>query len=450
MKGGLSIFSFFVTLFECLVIYLHIGNKTYWQKMIKRIYAGILRENFRALGYFADELIEVKSDFDFFYIITVYIVPLIRRSPVFERFYLQSIQAKDAYLKERNELEAKAPEEVERAFLSLQLLLENAGLLSNAGIKQWFDNISQVFSQKNRYGIPSYLEVVYEKQRHLLEQIFNMRRLDIVAAFATITYDVTTIKNTDSGMPEEIKKPYIGHFTFAPSLCRLDELNNLWRLEYVQHFWIAMEYLSLVEWCWNTPFSFFADKRETYEDFDSRNESVHLLSLHEYWVEINDIKNRRNGDRVRYFFCRNRFLKYLKLILNEVILEQEINLSSLNIISAEVDTFEPYSIELKLDDVILLLDVRWFADGEIHTYIMHSFHQASRPHDFIKSLINAPLNEQIDIRKISGAEEGSVAKYFELMKVNNMLQNLFFEKPGGSKDSQSKHESKNNSVQRYG
>ena len=44
--------------------------------MSKRIYTEVLRTNFKSLGYFADELTEAKSDFEFFRVLAMYIVPV--------------------------------------------------------------------------------------------------------------------------------------------------------------------------------------------------------------------------------------------------------------------------------------------------------------------------------------------------------------------------------------
>jgi hypothetical protein len=393
-----------------------------------KIYAELLGGNFKVLGYYADELCAAKSDFDFFRIIAQNIVPLIRQSPAFEFFYLQSVKEKDAYLKLRADLEVNAPQEIEQIFVSLKETLEAAGLLFNANIKQQLDDITLVFLKKNAYAIPSYLEVVRKKLAQLLEDICDIGRVDIVEKYATITYRDSVIQNAEDRL-KTVKKPYIKQFSFASTLSELDKLNDIWRVEEIQLFWVAWEYFELVEWCWNTPFSFFDDKTEDYQDYQLRNTSVQLLSIHHNWLELNKIKQGNYIQQSSYLFRREVFLKLLKLIINTITLKQAISPIKSDALVTDREASEPYKVELKLHYTKLLLIVQWFKDGNEHVYIVSSFQDGSGPYNFMKALLNdAHLNTPVDIRKVSKTSGGTVAKYFKWMKINNIIGSIFFNK----------------------
>ena len=395
--------------------------------MSKRIYQELLKGDLKTLGYYVDELYEAKLDFEFFQIIAKFIVPLLRQSTAFEQFYFKYIKDKDAYLKLHAELESKAPEEVEQALLSLKADLELSGLLNDANIKHRLDDIVQTFTQKERYGMPSYLEETHERQRQLLEQILDSNTIDIVQKYATISYRNHLVWNEDMHKHEEIKKPHIDKFIFASSLIRIQELNSIW-WALIDQSWVAWEYLVLVEWCWNTPFSFFDDKIEKYDDYQSRNVSVQLLSLHNYWVQINKIKESVSQDQVSGTFSRETFVRYLKLILNEIVLEQETNSIPLNEIVLEEESFEPHCIEqLRLSYTKLFLDVQWFQGGRLHAYLVHTFQDGKKRQIFMASLLEAPIGQKISISTDKNPG-GNIAKYLKDANLNNILGALFFER----------------------
>ena len=70
-------------------------------------YTQLLSGKLKPLGYFSDELLILQSDKDFVCYIVRYIVPLIRKSPTFEKYYFQWLREKDAYIKERSDIPSK-------------------------------------------------------------------------------------------------------------------------------------------------------------------------------------------------------------------------------------------------------------------------------------------------------------------------------------------------------
>ena len=396
-------------------------------EMSKRIYSKILRRDRRELGYYVDELRETECDYYFFQIIALYIVPLFRQASSLEPFYFKYIKDKDVYLKERQEIESRVPSEIKRVFLSLKVDVQAVNLTGHEVVQGSLHTIEQVFQEKNKYRIPSYLDEACDQIRHLLALLVDMNQEDIVRKYAIVRHRHTNRHNPETGDPESMIESYVERYTFAPSVLRLSELNNFWDYHNVSDFWIALEYFFLIEWCWSIPFSFFADKTESYDDFQSRNEIVYLLSLYDYWIQVNNIKKYSDPNRIPSLVHRDVFLKLLKLILNQVILDQAVDTSLQEV--SDTDELKPHNIKLRFDEIksALLLDVRWYENDNINTYLVHNFQENSGPYSFLKAFMDAQIQEKIDLRKVSGSSGGTVAKYLVWTKMNGILSKLFFE-----------------------
>jgi len=397
--------------------------------MSKKRYVNLLRGDYKALGYYADEVFDACSDYDFFVPIAKYIVPLIRGSQAFNSFYFQCVKAKDAHLKEKNDLEIKAPKEVEETFRSLQLDLRNKSFLGSSEVEQCLVQIQKIFDNKQRYGTPSYIQLAYEAICRLLEKILDIGETDFVRKYATLECRTVQIHIGSACEIKEVQKWYINTITFAPSLVRINEIQDAFSRNDVKDAWIAFEQLILVEWCWNTPFSFFGDKELCHDDYLSNNESMKLLVLHDYWIELNNIKEQ-NADSKAIFFSRLRFAKFLTLILNAILLEQETkNKLDSSDRSSEDEIIVPSRVTLRLEHIWLLLDVRWFVDGEVNTYLIHAFqHDSSGPYLLMKAFLASPDNAKIDIRKVCDVSGASIAKHLEGMNLNNILGRLFIDR----------------------
>jgi hypothetical protein len=396
--------------------------------MSDRIYSTILRKDSKEFGYYADELCAAKSDYSFFQMIAQYIAPFFRQSSSLQFLYFKYIEDKDKYLKERNESESKASHEIECAFLSLNNDLRE--LLQHPEVQKHLNAIEQVLREKNRYGIPSYLNEAYDRIISLLVLLDNMNQRDIVKKYAKIGVRHVMKCNPKTKVLESIQESYIEQYTFASSILRLKELDGLWNYQNVNDFWIAWEYFFLIEWCWKAPFSFFENKAEKYDDLQSRNESVHLLFLHDCWIHVNEIKQRSNTSRTPSLINKDVYLKFLKLILNELIFEQGSCAKLSETASENIDdeVIVPYLLKIRFDDInnVLLLDVKWSEVGSFHVYIVHTFQSGSGPYNFAKAYNEAKIGDEINVGEVSKVSGASVAKYRAVLKMDNILWDLFF------------------------
>ncbi len=390
-----------------------------------------MKGSFKLLGDYADELFNTTTDFDYFNIIATQIVPLIRQSPAFECFYCVYIKEKNLYLRLHAELETQSKIEVEQASVSLKSVLQKLGILNKAEIKQQVDDIAQVFAKKNMGTLPPYHVIAYEKLCSLLECLLEIDCIDIVRNYATVTLCTVKKHVGNEWTIQEIEQACIQHFTFAPSLVKLREIEEVWRWELVQHSWVAWEYLSLVEWSWNTPASFFCDKNKSYEVHKLRTSSIDLLSLRDYWLQINNIKQRQKNVP-GMFFRRDFFTRYMKLILDKIVIYQESNAISSNDLEIAIeDQNRVYSVELRLDKIKyqLLLDVQRAHGEKTYTYIIHSFRDNFKRSNVITRLFDlAFFNEKINMAETSGVKGLSVAKFLKDTKLNNILGKIFFDK----------------------
>jgi hypothetical protein len=393
-------------------------------------YCDLMKGSFKPLGYYADELFNTTTDFDFFNIIATQIVPLIRQSPAFERFYCVYAKEKNSYLTLHAKLETQAKKEVERVSVSLKAALEKLGIINKTEIKQQVDDIAQVFAKKNMSTLPPYHVIAYEKLCSLLEYLLEIGCIDIMQNYATITLRTVKKHEGEEWTIQEVKQACIQYFTFAPSLIRLRTIEEVWRWEFVRDSWVAWEYLFLVAWCWNTEPSFFGDEDKRCEVNQSCMNNIDLLVLQDYWLQIDNIK-RRQTNQPGLFFRRDFFTKYLKLILNHIIIYQESHAIS----SSDVETTiegqnRLYSVELRLDKVRLrlLLDVQLAQDEKIYTYVIHRFREAFKRWAVILYLFDSILDEKINIAEVSRTETLSVAKFLKDTKLNNIVGKIFFDK----------------------
>lgn len=385
-------------------------------------YTELLKGPIKPLGHFADESLYISSDADFFRYIAQYIVPLIRKSSHFEKFYFKWLKEKDEYSKLHSQLQANILLEVEQAFISLKLKLETNDFLKKPEVKEAIEDIARIIETKKPEGIPSYIYVAEERIRQLLYLLFDLGAVNIVADYAVIIPANGSSVNSETGKYEYFNK-IISTFNFAPSIVELKEIENAYKNQIT---WVAWDFLTLVEWCWNTPFSFFNDKTLSFKDHKDTNLSEYWLMLHGYWVEINELKKaNKSRNKIAPFFDKARFITYIKLILNEIILEQAINYEQDD--KAESEIISPYSVAFRLDYNKLVLDVKWFEDIDHVTYMVHSFQEESGPHLFISQLLEIPIGQKANVPsdKVSG---GSSVKYLENMKINGILRQLFFDK----------------------
>ena len=389
--------------------------------MTRRLYATRLSGKLGALGYFADKFIDAKTEYDGLSIITRYIIPFIRRSKACRHFIFQCVADRDRYYNRWRDCETHAPREVESTYISLKSYLKKYDLLNNGCIQSLIAEMDEVLLQRAMYRMPPYIEVLDDKIKELLTLLLELGYLNIVEPYAVIDGI-----NDRFGVEGKNRRAFIKENTYAPSLVELKELNTIFSWDRVEDVWVAWEYFILLDWCWNTPFSFFDDKQPKYDNYNSAIDSNKLYVLHDEWCLINELKKGKKQALICSVFNRKYFQKYLELILDHLILEQAVSAVQGD------DTYElnktPYSIELNLQDLRLFLEVCWFDHGGSKSYYLQTFRNESGPYKCMRSLFDFP-GDMVDVRK-NGYSGMNTSKIINSIykECSNFLMKIFFEK----------------------
>lgn len=387
----------------------------------RQSYAELLRGNFKSLGYFIDEALSSKDSYTFFRLIADSIVPLIRRAPAFETFYLDWIKEKAKYKSHYAKTEKAAIAEIHEAFDAIKSALIDLDLIENSTVNSSFSSIENVLGFREPYIMPAYYEIAYDRIAQLLHLLLPFGQEKLVEKYAELTTINKSQLNPETNEYRIIPEPHISLFTFAPSLKELTDLRQVFTWENYSNPWSIWEHLDLAYWCWQTPFTYFKDKKLQHSDARECADSSFLLNLHAFWVEMNAIKKRtQSSDRI-LFFKQDRFTEYLKVLVNQVILYQEIYGPS----DAPLEASSPFAIELKLEFGRLVLKVEWFEGIKTEEYIIHTFNDESGNQDFIRDLLAAKPDTLIDISEY--ASGATVAKFISRIKLQNtLLTDIFF------------------------
>jgi len=368
----------------------------------------ILNREFAAFDQFFHEIIHTKTNFEFFQVIAHSIMPLIREADAYSSLYHAWITQRQKYKKTYLQIESDAKNELYGTLIQLKKILEKENLLQNQSLHCGLSAAEQILDSQKIYIVPSYVKAAYRQLRTLLFELLRQNHTEIVGHFAQITFlDKVVIDETTKEITY-IKSPAIEYFTFAPSLTQLNHLHSQFSWDRVDETWIAWEYLTLAEECWNTdPASITVPSIE-----DNENDAFHL-NFRAFCSEMQIIKSGEDSQSL--FFQRERFICYLKKIHHELILYQEMHPKE------EIEPF-PYVISLELQFNRLILNVKWVKESETESYLVHKFNEESEPYLFIKRLLNSQPNTSVFL-KSSGA---NIPKFLERIKLNGILSRLFF------------------------
>jgi hypothetical protein len=419
----------------------NVGQQYSEYKMQQHKHHELLRGNFKSFGHFADRLLAAKDNFEFFRIIVEEIVPLLQQGQAFKQFSLLWEQKKANHRKQYSHCQKKAIKQISKALAALKFILNQECLLENAALSKDIAVLEVLLARNEKFSIASQeIERAEGQFQQLCYQLLNLERADLVKSYAEVVYikqyktDPQTremLRNPQTGMPVEYEKSGILQFTFAPAIYELAKLDTIFRWDMVNEAWVAWEYFGRAAWCWNESDVFFQNKEIDLNN--SYSQSIYLMNLKSLWNEMNIIKQHRTIDpsiRDVCFFTRERFLKYFNLIIDTVILDQEISAPENLALSNEPAS--PYSIEMRLFDDHLLLNVQWEEGNAIKAYIIHKLLVESDPHKFIEHVTELEAETMILLKDI-GINSGSIPKLFERTKLRGILAHIFFKKPSKRK-----------------
>lgn len=439
--------------------------------IIQSKYGELLRGRFKVLGDFTDQAIAKKTIFESLKITAEYIVPLMTQTDDFKPLYLDLSLNKKDVSENYYSLLKESHDQVTRKLTSLKSTLEQENLSQHPSIKgivesatinvamhAFRDREEQVYSLCHyllRLGREDLLKG-YATTRSINKYLFfSHKEGNVLPAYSCcdcgyVYDDLSALKDVDGRFLPFDKLgtewicpicrcqtdfqvyeysissnvTIIDEFIFAPSIIKFDRLEKSFLWDNVQDASVALDFLLLVMRCWNTPFSFFDDKNLNYTNLKARFQSLQYLNLHSFWAIVNAIKTQKNNHEKVYFFIKESLTRCLELIMNAVILYQETIIGNM---TKDASQPIPYFIEIRLDGLYLLLDVRWTKDGSRETYIIHKFVNQSGPYEFMKQIDAAENGSSIiiDEKKI-GASGLTVNKFLERIHFFDIFAKIFF------------------------
>lgn len=334
---------------------------------------------------------------------------------------MEWISEKGKFKKEYEATERKTIKEIENAFVNLHKLLDKQKLTKQAVVQEGISSIENVleFQDGHIFAMPPYYEIAYDRFKNLCYRLLELGHNDIVKKFGELIAINKPLVDPKSQAISVVSEWHVHYFTFNPSRSKLFDLGKVFTWDEVAFSWAVWEYLALAEWCWDMPFTFFEERELEYVNAETCAQSRFLLNLHGFWTEMNALKNGNNQINI-LFFDRKRFTNYLKTLLNVVLLHQEIH----GAMPQQSLRPSPYSIELKLNDGKLTLDVEWFQDGTKDTYLIHKFNEESDYHTFTRKLLNSAPETSICIEDFT--KGATIPKFLERTKLKGVFSDIFF------------------------
>lgn len=389
---------------------------------MQKRYMDLFRGSFKAFGHYADELLAAPTLREFFQILSENIVPLLTKSKAFKPLYLQWLKEKSDFKKKYEETEAAAIKEMHQTLDQLRSLLKADDLIDNPLINERLSAVENVLEGQDghRYVMPPYYEVAYDRLCSLCSCLLQLERIELIKDFGEIIYVKNTKTNPNTSEITIIEEPSFRSFTFAPFRSQLIELNKVFSWDNINHDWAVWEHILLAEWSWQTPPSYFEGKKLEYKDIQACMETSFLVNTHAFWIEMHSIKTGKNQQERAIFFKKDRFIKYVKAILNKVLLYQEIQ--------GDVDTIDekqisPFSLQLKIKSSELILEVFWLKDMNPEHFIIHTFRDNSSLQQLTQKLLFSNPGEKV---KVDNPKSENIAKFFERTNLEGFLEQLFF------------------------
>lgn len=350
--------------------------------------------------------------YDFFRFISMNIIPLIQNGKPFKSLINQWEKETLSSKKELENLKQEAFQEVTGALTLLTTRIkESDHLSSNPQIQQSLDEARGYLDGTRPVYIPSHFEMAADALASICRLILKHN-----AAHALINVAQLVELNDNIGIPA------IEKFHFNKSITKMIKRNQEWNWETYHFSHICWNYLKLTSELWNLKESAFTEKSLKNSTIEECGEFSEILGLHNYWIELQSIRNHRQDSTP--FFTIERFTKYLQVVCGELLLLNSKNATGPSSLGIE-------SLALKIDGEHLLLLVEK-ADHIETAYVLHKFKGITNPCKFFKYLIENPGKDASP--SDFGMGSNSPSNLLPRSQIKDHLQALFFQ-PGTKKNS---------------
>lgn len=390
-------------------------------KALANRYTGLFQGHFKVLGHFSDQVFAAPNLRLFFKVLAENVVPLLSKGASYEPFYLHWTKEKADFKKKHAETETAALQELLGVLEKIQSLLDKENLLEHPAINERLSTIENILKGADgyRFVMPPHYEAVYDHICLLCKDVLQLGHIELMKEFGEIVFTNEAIVDPQTQNVTYAQVPDFLRFSFAPIRSELRALNQVFSWDSIDHEWAIWEHLELARWCWDTPASYFEDKKLEYETIQTCEKSAFLLNMHAFWVEMHQIKTKSNFQKHILFFARDRFVQYLEIILNKILLHQEVGLNEYS----EKEK-APYSLKPRLEDNELQLEVVWVKGADPEFFVAHTFRSDSSPYRMMKRLLNANPGDRISVENPSSE---NIAKFFvEKVGLNSTVEKLLF------------------------
>ena len=212
---------------------------------------------------------------------------------------------------------------------------------------------------------------------------------------------------------DNIDAPAIEKCYFYTGITKMIKKQQEWSWEVYHLPYICWCYLKFTNQLWNLKETAFEGKELKSDSIEECSQSSELLGLHNYWVELQSIRNKRQ-ERTP-FFTIEQFSKYLQVICSEILTLKAAN-------APETPSFGITSLALHMHGEHLLLLVE--EQQKKTPYLLHRF--TGNPYDFFEHLFKHPDKDATPAD--FAMHTNSASNLLDRANIKRTLRTLFFQK----------------------
>jgi len=372
--------------------------------IIKKSYPKIPEGGFSSLTCFYEQLVNSLSDRDFFRIISENVMPLIQQSSQIKPLYEKWIEENETHEKKWQTAKSKATKTLEETYHSIHVKLSKKKLLDEPEISSRITYIESLIQFKSSSKNFRYFPEFSNHLKLLFHQILKQGELSIIQPFAEIEKLGEIPFQNAVG---HTNKSLIHSHVFDPLLEELSNLEKITNWKDLTKPWAAFNKLLRAKRAWNS------------QEQDFKNNS--LIEEYVEWKDMDDLKDPTSSKDI-LFFKREKYLEYIEILLNEILVHQDTSALPPKESKALRDGTIPKSIYLGCQHNQLFLSLFEEADHQYSDKILlHKFNEVSSPRDFFEDLISKGVGNTVDCENGGG----TVSKHILDVKFPPIFTDLF-------------------------
>ena len=145
----------------------------------------------------------------------------------------------------------------------MRSLLDKANLHEHPAINKRLSTIEHILQGADgyRFVMPPHYETVYDHLCLLCKDVLQLGHIELMKEFGEIVFTNEAIVDPETQNVTYGQVPGFLRFSFAPIRSELRALNQVFSWDNIDHEWAIWEHLELARGCWDTPASYFEDKK---------------------------------------------------------------------------------------------------------------------------------------------------------------------------------------------